>query len=505
MFKSIPNEIISHILKLLTSDGDLKQCTFVCKQWSYLALELLWYKPNFVNPTSWLAFFTVIQSTQTSFPYTSFIRRINLSPLSNLVEDIHIITLTACTRLERLTLAGCSKLTDVGLCALITHQKCHGIGAELVSIDLSDVVQVTDTTVLKVAYCCPNLQGFNLGMSQEQQSITDTSVVELARQCRNLKRIKLNNCTKITERSAIDLASHCPRLVEVDFTNCKINDTALEMVFNHCRDLRELRISQSEVTNPRISDQAFLDSSLCLKQQIKNPPIYYYDQLRLVDFTAITTITDQSLKVLINSAPKIKSLVLNKCSRITDEGLMSVCKLGRFLHFLHLGHCVNLTDRSITKLALYCSRIRYLDMACCINITDRSVIELANLPKLKRIGLVKCSNITDIAISALTSHIRISNTLERIHLSHCTQLSIREISNLLNVCHRLNHLSLTNVPSFLRSDLQAFCRTAPKDFSELQLRTFCVFSGKGVQELRDYLNTLHENYTNSFNNNSRLE
>lgn len=187
MSRSIPNEIISHILRLLSSDEDLKQCTNVCKQWSYLSLELLWYKPNFVNSTSWLAFFNVIQSTQTSFSYTSFIRRINLSPLSNFVEDIHIITLTACTRLERLTLAGCSKLTDVGLCALINH---HGIGAELVSIDLSDVVQVTDTTVLKVAFCCPNLQGFNLSMSQEQQHITDASVVELAKQCKNLKRVQ---------------------------------------------------------------------------------------------------------------------------------------------------------------------------------------------------------------------------------------------------------------------------------------------------------------------------
>lgn len=276
------------------------------------------------------------------------------------------------------------------------------------------------------------------------------------------------------------------------------------MVFNHCRDLRELRISQSDVHNFKISDQAFLDSSLCLKQQIKNPPVYYYDQLRLVDFTAISTISDQSLKVLINAAPKIKSLVLNKCSRITDEGLLSVCKLGRYLHFLHLGHCSNLTDRSITKLALFCNRIRYLDMACCTEITDKSVIELANLPKLKRIGLVKCSNITDISIGALTSHIRISNSLERIHLSYCTQLSIREISKLLNVCHRLNHLSLTNVPSFLRNDLQAFCRTPPKDFSDLQRRAFCVYSGKGVQDLRHYLNNLHENYTNSFINNNTL-
>ncbi|GAA5803454.1 hypothetical protein HPULCUR_008936 [Helicostylum pulchrum] len=488
--KNIPSELIVQILKQLPSDKDLLQCVYVDKRWSYLASELLWYKPNFIRSSSWLAFFTVIQSTQQSYPYTSFIRRINLTPLSILVEDIHIITLNACQRLERLTLAGCSKLTDVGLCALITQQD-HGIGSELVSIDLNDVVQVTDTTILKVAFCCPNLQGLNLSMSQEQQLITDISICEVARQCKDLKRIKLNNCTKITEKSAINLALNCPRLVEVDFTNCNINDIALTKIFNYCRDLRELRISQGDVTNTRISDEGFMSSFLTLKQ-VKDSPVYYYEQLRLVDFTAITTISDQSIKSLIQAAPKIRNLVLNKCINITDESILAICKLGRYLHFLHLGHCSNITDRSITKLAALCNRLRYLDMACCIQITDKSVIELANLPKLKRIGLVKCSNITDISIGALTSHVRIANSLERIHLSYCTQLSVRAISRLLNVCHKLNHLSLTNVPSFLRTDLQEFCRSPPKDFSEVQRRPFCVYSGKGVKDLTQFLNTLYE-------------
>lgn len=200
--KNIPSEIILHILKQvqIESEKDLLTCVFVCKRWSYLALELLWHKPNFKTSTSsWLAFFTVIQSNNhysTTYPYTSYIKRINLTPLSKQVQDIHIITLNACQRLERLTLASCSKLTDVGLCALINNsqiqqqdQEHGGIGHELISIDLSDVHQVTDLAILKIAACCPNLQGLNLSMNQENQLVTDTSITELAKNCKNLKRV----------------------------------------------------------------------------------------------------------------------------------------------------------------------------------------------------------------------------------------------------------------------------------------------------------------------------
>lgn len=491
----MPSEIVLHILKHLPSDGDLVQCAYVCKRWSYLALELLWYKPNFARSSSWLQFFKVIQSTQQSFPYTSFVRRINLSPLSNLIEDIQLMALSTCVRLERLTLAGCSRLTDVGLCALINGED-SGIGAGLVSIDLSDVPLITNFTILKVAFCCPNLQGFNLSMSREQQLITDVGIVKLAKSCKDLKRIKLNNCVKVTDESAICLAMNCPRLLEVDFTNCNINDDALKTIFEYSHDLRELRLSQSDVPVVKISDDAFLTSSLTLKQntmQQEGPlEFYYYHQLRLVDFTGISTITDESIAALVQAAPKIRSLVLNKCSNITDEGILSICKLGRFLHFLHLGHCSKITDESVTKLAILCNRIRYLDMACCSEVTDKSLIELANLQKLKRIGLVKCSKITDISIGAFTSHVRLANSLERIHLSYCIRLSVRAISRLLNVCRKLNHLSLTNVPSFLRDDLQSFCRSPPREFTEIQRRSFCVYSGKGVQDLRDYLNTYYD-------------
>lgn len=75
---------------------------------------------------------------------------------------------------------------------------------------------------------------------------------------------------------------------------------------------------------------------------------------------------------------------------------------------------------------------------------------------------------------------------------------------LLN-CPRLTHLSLTGVNDFLRPEYIQFCREAPpgkhcvcptvcidisnlrKEFNDHQRDMFCVYSGDGVAQLREYL------------------
>jgi len=134
---------------------------------------------------------------------------------------------------------------------------------------------------------------------------------------------------------------------------------------------------------------------------------------------------------------------------------------------------------------------------------------LASLPKLRRIGLVKCSNITDDSVYALAQAQRprhdrhgrvrvmtddpdfmVGSSLERVHLSYCTNLTLNSIVVLLNNCQKLTHLSLTGVQAFLRPDLEQFCRDAPPEFTEHQRNVFCVFSGQGVTGLRNHLNRL---------------
>lgn len=95
----------------------------------------------------------------------------------------------------------------------------------------------------------------------------------------------------------------------------------------------------------------------------------------------------------------------------------------------------------------------------CPLLTDMSVFELSNLQKLRRIGLVRVTNLTDQAIFSLADR---HSTLERIHLSYCEQITVLAIHFLLQRLTKLTHLSLTGNPAFRRPELQRFCRSPPR-------------------------------------------
>lgn len=95
----------------------------------------------------------------------------------------------------------------------------------------------------------------------------------------------------------------------------------------------------------------------------------------------------------------------------------------------------------------------------CTELTDMSVYELCSLQKLRRIGLVRVTNLTDQAIYALGER---HSSLERIHLSYCDQITVAAIHFLLQKLPKVTHLSLTGIPSFRRTELQQFCRTPPQ-------------------------------------------
>ena len=115
---------------------------------------------------------------------------------------------------------------------------------------------------------------------------------------------------------------------------------------------------------------------------------------------------------------------------------------------------------------------------------------------------MRVNNLTDQAIQALGER---HATLERIHLSYCDQISVMAIHFLLQKLPKLTHLSLTGITAFRRAELQQFCRPPPavrdtrymlgrlvaygvsQDFNSTQRAAFCVYSGKGVHELREFL------------------
>lgn len=234
------------------------------------------------------------------------------------------------------------------------------------------------------------------------------------------------------DAAIIEFAQKCPNILEIDLHHCRlIGNEPVTALIALGQSLRELRLADCEL----ISDAAF--TSL--------PQSMTYEHLRILDLTSCGKLTDRAVERIIDVAPRLRNLVLAKCRNITDVAVNAISKLGKNLHYVHLGHCNHITDEAVIKLVQSCNRIRYIDLGCCVKLTDASVTKLATLPKLRRIGLVKCNMITDDSVYALSqSHRRYvqggagqpelaytglistnASSLERVHLSYCTNLTLR--------------------------------------------------------------------------------
>ncbi|KAK0652782.1 hypothetical protein B0T16DRAFT_505470 [Cercophora newfieldiana] len=481
----LPNEILIAIFVRLSSASDILHVMLTCKRWARNAVDILWHRPAC---TSWPRHASICQTLGVESPYfhyRDFIKRLNLASLNEKVNDGSVMPLAVCSRVERLTLTGCKGLTDTGLIALVQNN------THLLALDISLDVQITEASINAIADNCRRLQGLNVSSCTK---ISNDSMIKLAQNCRFIKRLKLNDCNQLNDEAVIAFAEHCPNILEIDLHQCRlVGNEPVTQLLAKGQSLRELRLAGCEL----IDDSAFLSL----------PPNRTYEHLRILDLTSCSELTDRAVERIIDVAPRLRNLVLAKCRRITDAAVYSIARLGKNLHYVHLGHCSSITDDAVKRLVQACNRIRYIDLGCCTHLTDESVTKLASLPKLKRIGLVKCASITDDSVLALaranqrsrprrdadgnviqgetsTSH----SSLERVHLSYCTNLTLQSILRLLNSCPRLTHLSLTGVQAFLREDLEMFCRDAPPEFTEHQRSVFCVFSGQGVVGLRKYLN-----------------
>lgn len=233
----------------------------------------------------------------------------------------------------------------------------------------------------------------------------------------------------MSDDAVLAFAEGCPNILELDLNQCRLlTNEPVTALFTKARALREFRLAGCDL----IDDGAFLAL----------PPDRVFEHLRILDLSSCTRLTDRAVERIVDSAPRLRNLVLQKCRNLTDAAVYAIAKLSKNLHYLHLGHCGLITDDAVKRLVSSCSRMRYIDLGCCTRLTDDSVTKLAALPKLKRIGLVKCSSITDASVIALANANRrprlrkdafgnmipgeystSQSCLERVHLSYCTNLT----------------------------------------------------------------------------------
>ena len=177
--RRLPPELLIAVFNKLASSVDLKSCLLVSKQWASNIAEILWHRPLCNN---WQNLTNVLDAINNPgyFQYAPLVKRLNLSSLGAEVSDGTCQSFESCKRIERLTLTGCSQLTDGGVMFLVKGR------TGLLALDITALELVTDFAISKVAEECPRLQGLNV---TDCPRITDESVAQIGKNCKLLKRV----------------------------------------------------------------------------------------------------------------------------------------------------------------------------------------------------------------------------------------------------------------------------------------------------------------------------
>lgn len=176
----LPPEILITIFSKLGSTADLRTCMLVSKTWAKNSVDLLWHRPLCNNWKNLLNVVHSVRKPHSYFAYYDLVKRLNLTSLAADVSDGTIMPLAVCKRVERLTLTNCTKLTDIGVMALVEGNR------NLLALDFAGLDSITDHTLLAVADNCSRLQGLNITGCKQ---VTDKSICALSENCKSLKRV----------------------------------------------------------------------------------------------------------------------------------------------------------------------------------------------------------------------------------------------------------------------------------------------------------------------------
>lgn len=176
----LPAEILLNIFSRLSSPHDLLSCMLVSKHWAKNSVAVLWHRPLM---NKWSNVERVVKAMRTEkrmFSYPNLIKRLNLATVAQHISDGTLLSMSACNRIERLTLTGCDQLSDTSLIPIINGNK------NLVALDLTKLKGISDSSLLAVADNCQRLQGLNVS---DCTGLTDAAIIAIAKKCHWLKRV----------------------------------------------------------------------------------------------------------------------------------------------------------------------------------------------------------------------------------------------------------------------------------------------------------------------------
>ena len=303
---TLPAKILIQILKHLHSPRDLHSYVLVSRHWCECAVELLWYKPSFPNYGTINKLATLLHRQNQTFTYFQLIRQLNLG------ADNLFPIFSRCGRLEcLLTLFGCKQIYRRRFCpgpSTFRQSRCHW--------------SYRGCWHHKRVHYWPCQCGYwaagrlSKGPHQSHWWCSfSTFYIMSPSYCRS------------KSHGAPDRWCHLPRTglsnaLELDLSYCElITDASVRLIWTHLIHICELCLShcssltnaafpasvkpdvQPDVPNPFLTSTTTKNDDL--SPFLSTTPL---EDLRMLDLSACSLITDEAIKGIILHAPKIQGL-----------------------------------------------------------------------------------------------------------------------------------------------------------------------------------------------------
>ncbi|KAI8815199.1 hypothetical protein BJ742DRAFT_782717 [Cladochytrium replicatum] len=207
---------------------------------------------------------------------------------------------------------------------------------------------------------------------------------------------------------------------------------------------------------------SFIDDSVCARIAAHLP------RLSTFDCSGCTLITDNGICAIADACALLDNINLKECTNITDASVFALVRPRmEFYHnpprtpllFINLGLCDRVTDASVATLSELVaiqdsysfgrpsSGMHTLKVSGCFRITDASIthfstalqtrLETTTPSTLKLLCLSGCYNLTSPALTSLTTHLGL---LESLNLFSCPNVDDSTLACIASHCRKLNSL-----------------------------------------------------------------
>ncbi|KAE9323008.1 hypothetical protein PF008_g17466 [Phytophthora fragariae] len=358
-------------------------------------------------------------------------------------------------RLEEISLSFCERITD--RCFLTIGKSCPGLAA----LEVELCVQLTNSAMKYLATTLVNptkLRRLNIGGCRR---ISDEGLLDVVKVCTGLQKVNLRHCDRLTDLSIRTLTHNC---LELDALNVEELESLSYKVFlfdqegdgrgvvdkNLLRKMKTLNVTGCTGLNDlalghlghRSKGLESLNLSACTELS---------DQ-------GLLWLLDDMLDRSIGGG-HLTHIDVSYCLGLTANGIHKVVLRCPNIVSLNLSGCTHLSDANIIDIVNSCEKIVRLELAFCRELSDSVLYAIANQLSLEELNLSRCVRITDDGMLEIAGQ---SSVLRRLNVAACKKLSERSLLALLEGCRLLEEMDVTHCPFFSPETLARFVKRKVK-------------------------------------------